>query len=700
MRFKRSITIFTHIGILIFIVLNSIQIVGSVDKIWLEAEDAIEIFSNLRIINDERCSGGKAIKSIASSHNMNSYAKYDIDFIKSGDYFIWARTNWAQGCGNTFAIGFDEQKPFIFGNDDIYLNWHWVKCGKIRIKPGRHNFYIWNEELNAKLDKIVFTTDPSFIPSGKGEVSDFKVNFESDNYSNIIPNDSNLWSIKQKNKNSSYFLKRLDTDRIELSMVNSPSNRYCFGFNYKIGENYSDNSICFAYNYVDKSNFSIIKLIDSSLIVQSVTDDAIQTLKTIQLNRLILNTNYNKFSIIKTNKTLIIKINNRTIGNIKDYNSDYNVIGFGSDKGNVYFDDVEYNTDLIPVGFRTWEWEKRKGDWDRKRTMQFLKSSKNDYALLSTGKEYWSNYSLTAAVIASANTGICFNVQDSSNFYLYKIGQDENNATFLSLIKVMDGKSIELNTCYLDLLIGEWYKFEVSKCNDSIIALIDDSKIMECVDSTYNYGFIGLWSSDTISYSIFDDVKVVSNNAKIDTSNSIIKYTFVSLQNASYNFCDWINSSKYFKKCSNNRTFFKKNLFEETMLINKKLFSGKIKFELNQEPVPRDVDINFYLWGTNNIKYLVVVKKNMIFLFKDDVLVKKQKITSDRDCLIFEYTENNKFKISNENNELFLFKEMDLLDSYQVGLSYSGIGCFTTNLFLIDIDVDNFSTKPIRYYSD
>ncbi len=694
----KIINLIINICILIFVVTTSVQRIVLSDTICIEAEDAINIISNLIIIEDEGCSGGKAIESIQQSHQMDSYAQYNLNITQTGKYYVWARTNWDQGCGNTFALGIDGKKPFIFGNDDIYHSWHWVRCGTLDIKSGKHNLYIWNEEYKAKLDKLVLSTNASYVPKGKGENSDFRIDFENDDYSKIMSNNNDLWCIVTKNKNSNYFLKEIKTNTPEFALVNSLSNEYYFYFKFKTISLSDNNSVSFVFNYKNRTNYNEIKLIDSSIFVNSVLDGTTKTLERYDQLGEIFDTNYCNFSLFTKNNIMTFRLNDITIGNIKGINKTSNKIGIGSDKGNILFDDIEYKTNLTPIGFRSsWTWDLIAGENSMLGTIQHLKSEQDKYALLISGKEYWSNYSITAAVKATKNAGICFNVQDSASFYLYKVGIDPNNKTYLSIDKFKNGEYCELSKKYIDLYIGEWYKLEVRRNCDSIVAYIDDYNILECVDTSYNYGYIGLYSKNNKEYSTFDDIKVMPSKGGGGVSQGKnILYTFTTLENASYDFCDWLYSSSCFEKNSGHSVIFKKDLFEEIKLINKKTFKGDLKLELYQDPsVPKDVNLNFLLEGGNDKDYLIKLENGDIKFLRNGKLLKSKRNNSNRRYLRFEILENSVLKIYDETNNLLFFQDEYFPNIYQIGISFTGIGCFTTDYFLININADTcFMAQP------
>ena len=89
---------------------------------------------------------------------------------KGGTYALWCRVWWLDECGNSFTMTIDDGKPFTFGQDGTYKEWHWVKAPpafrKISLKEGRHTLRIQNREDGARLDQIVLTANRRYVPVG------------------------------------------------------------------------------------------------------------------------------------------------------------------------------------------------------------------------------------------------------------------------------------------------------------------------------------------------------------------------------------------------------------------------------------------------------------------------------------------------------------------------------------------------------
>lgn len=187
--------------LLAFLILcSSIRKMTDSAYIWLEAEAAEKMIEPLTIIEMSEASGGKAIVSHAQSHKVESYASYGMDVLQEGSYQFWGRCYWPGACSNNFLIKVDESPKILFGDDPLLEQWHWVKGPLFFLKKGKSTLFIWNEEFDSRLDKMLLTTDTYFVPSTSNEARDYDIDFESGDTRNISPNSSNKWSVKNEHE--------------------------------------------------------------------------------------------------------------------------------------------------------------------------------------------------------------------------------------------------------------------------------------------------------------------------------------------------------------------------------------------------------------------------------------------------------------------------------------------------------------------
>lgn len=102
-------------------------------------------------------------------------ARYSINIPASGTYYLWARTYWDSGCGNSFFVNIDgvnksSDDAFILGGDATYDGLHWVclMVGKdmrpLQLGAGMVNINLKVREAGTAVDQFLLTQDKGFIP--------------------------------------------------------------------------------------------------------------------------------------------------------------------------------------------------------------------------------------------------------------------------------------------------------------------------------------------------------------------------------------------------------------------------------------------------------------------------------------------------------------------------------------------------------
>ncbi len=97
-------------------------------------------------------------------------ATYTFYAPKAGLYYLWARTFWANGCGNSIkaSVNAPKDNAKLLGEDGTYDAWHWVG-GKARVslKAGKNTLVLYNSETGVRVDQFFLCTDPDYTPVGK-----------------------------------------------------------------------------------------------------------------------------------------------------------------------------------------------------------------------------------------------------------------------------------------------------------------------------------------------------------------------------------------------------------------------------------------------------------------------------------------------------------------------------------------------------
>ena len=99
-------------------------------------------------------------------------ARITVEIPADGAYTFWLRTCWEGECSNTLLVQIDNHPPFLVGADATYHAWHWIKypVSKMAAPPaitkGAHTLTIIHREDGVRLDQLLLTTNPRYVPVG------------------------------------------------------------------------------------------------------------------------------------------------------------------------------------------------------------------------------------------------------------------------------------------------------------------------------------------------------------------------------------------------------------------------------------------------------------------------------------------------------------------------------------------------------
>jgi hypothetical protein len=163
------------------LLLTGLAVSAGAYTIVFEGENYTWIKPSMAVLDDDGASGGQCVYiPLRANHSETEQPPTDEGNITvkgwapvDGTYYIWARTKWYDGCGNSFFLFVDDMKPdtpSYIGGDSQYQTWHWVKAKKTyKLTKGWHMFRLQNREDGARLDEFLITTasPDDWTPDGK-----------------------------------------------------------------------------------------------------------------------------------------------------------------------------------------------------------------------------------------------------------------------------------------------------------------------------------------------------------------------------------------------------------------------------------------------------------------------------------------------------------------------------------------------------
>ncbi len=146
-------------------------------KVCFEAEGASAVQSPVKISRPgaSKKYSGRGFLDIPWDQNKTKgvgSATVTVNVKKAGTYYLWARTFWANGCGNSIGISTNGGNSITLGEDGTYDKWHWVGGNaRVKLKAGANKFVIKNRETGVRVDQIFLCEDGNYTPTGIRPIS-------------------------------------------------------------------------------------------------------------------------------------------------------------------------------------------------------------------------------------------------------------------------------------------------------------------------------------------------------------------------------------------------------------------------------------------------------------------------------------------------------------------------------------------------
>jgi len=134
----------------------------------------------------QHSSAGESLKALPNNStdiqedyvSLSPQLRYRVIFGEPGRYYVWARARGTTSENDSLHVGLDGQAlPSGKSIEQIFDYWTWTSTrnGGERAyidvpSAGEHVVDLWMREDGVTLDKLLLTTDPNFMPQGKGMV--------------------------------------------------------------------------------------------------------------------------------------------------------------------------------------------------------------------------------------------------------------------------------------------------------------------------------------------------------------------------------------------------------------------------------------------------------------------------------------------------------------------------------------------------
>ncbi|MDG0793441.1 DUF1080 domain-containing protein [Cohnella ginsengisoli] len=191
-------------------------------------------------------------------------------------------------------------------------------------------------------------------------------------------------------------------------------------------------------------------------------------------------------------------------------------IGFRTTSAGVHFDDAKVSpiirfSDDFEDG-NTTGWTAASGSWSVSSDGLKVLTQHSWTAALMTVGDSWTDYSYEASVkmpVADANAGILFRVQDTNNYYMYRINASNQK---LELYKSVSGQLTLVSSTPFAAQANQWYAIKASVKGNAVKGYVDGALKTEWTNpvAELTAGKVGFrTTSADVS---FDDAFVLSSN--------------------------------------------------------------------------------------------------------------------------------------------------------------------------------------------
>ena len=430
-----------------------------------------------------------------------------------------------------------------------------------------------------------------------------------------------------------------------------------------------------------------------------------------------INNKWVTLSLLRSKSKSIFKIAGKTIYSIANKGNKKGCLGFGVINGEILVDNIAYyteNNSFFKTNFheetfdfinelpehttdyidrfkkRKLTWYVMKGYWEGIGVYNeyvteaiYGKSKNNDDAIIITGDEFASGYTFGSAIRSKDDNGIglCFNFQDSINYYVFKWTY-QNSFWNIQLLKVENGAKVLISEkAWKAYSKNTWYKLEIKLNKRFIYASIDDEVVLEdTLDNTLVDGRVGLWTS-SVNGTYFDDIYMLPTEIKEPSYLNTYQYTFVQNKQIALDFCDWTPSNvdmiKYLRVDRvNARPYIDKQFLEDSYLTHKKIISKNFILSVSENNyIPKDVNLFFkfisYKDGISNL-YYVGIENNEVKLMKNGSIIDTYSEFQDMGTMKISHI-NNVWEIKNNDNILIKYMDRNIFDGIKIE-SGAGIG--------------------------
>lgn len=713
---------------ILFIIFSSVKDLGSEEYIWIEAKNADYVIAPLYIVDDEDASGGKALVCKGIHVSNSGIAQYKVSVKKEGNYYFWGRCYWKNACSNQFRIQHNNTR-YSYGDDPVYSRWHWVKGPTMYCKQGVNEVFLLSHDEGARMDQILLTMDPEYVPFDKLREVYF-MDFEDSLVNKLKIKNKDNWRII-KDSTSSVCVSVQPKENKEIALLDKTNCKDDFIFQVTAKMMEPQSQLLIIIDYINDNNYRYIS-IDSTTIRYCHFNNDYDKLIFEKAGIFINNKEFKSIALAKTDEYLKLKIEGKTVFDLATRIEMKGKTGIGAAKGNILLDNIAYYFpvsfvqedgfhdvdedehqfyldrpekaikpfDKMKVGHNDWwilngKWKKTREDTEDIRGIIDSRNGIEKPAMLVWGNDFWKDYTFNVAakVKDDSGFGICTYFQDSLNYYLFRWFHDKDGRYKRQLIKMEDGNEKILASDNEIFIVDTWYDIGMKIYRNKLTAIVDNKPVLTATDYTFKEGRLGFWTN-SLQNAHFDDIKI-SVSDSISEIKNLKNYIFNTGEGGALarSLCDWTPDSQKNLYLHNDEAgctcYLSKKVFEDVILRNINALHGNFKIAVNTGHIPQDIDVvfEFSSQGKKAIFYKFIISNSEITLLKNGEILATDTLKYDRKQIEID-KQNNGWTIEFAGKKAFEYKDKIETDPCNMAIDYTGIG--KGQIFLNQITIEDY----------
>ena len=139
---------------------------GTSAKIFVyEAENTLRPLKPPLCVQPANDASGNSVLAIPlDAGKGQGFAAYSFPGLPDGDYAVWQRVWWTDGCSDSIACVVGEEMAVV--SDGIHQRWHWLRPVRTFHLTSQTELRLVNREDGIMVDQILLTTDSGYQPRG------------------------------------------------------------------------------------------------------------------------------------------------------------------------------------------------------------------------------------------------------------------------------------------------------------------------------------------------------------------------------------------------------------------------------------------------------------------------------------------------------------------------------------------------------